>query len=252
MQAPCPDPHTPNPDTTDDKRPKARQHGNIRLWPPAADRDRPVIRRLPRPTDRAGRARNRRMFRQRRSAHEQPGRAAGHPVLRVVTAVCWGVALATTAGLATWSGKYYLPMPWWPVVVLAAGLTATAMGWALGDISLFRKPILYLGTCAFLVSAAVTLGVAGQPADIGFAPDTWAGVRDYRGSCLSGTEYTDLAAELSITTDTVTIVGSQGGTLRFTRTGDSWPSPARAEIWGRGVVPSDRATRLALAATGCG
>ncbi|QXV57482.1 hypothetical protein [Amycolatopsis sp. TNS106] len=247
-----PDPHTARPNTDDVRHSKASKQGKVRLWPPATDRDRPVIRRLTRPTDRAGRARNRRLFPQRRSAHEQPGRTASRPVWRVITAVFWGVFLAITAGLATWSGKYYLPMPWWPVVVLAAGLTATAMGWALGDISLSRNPILILNTCAFLVSATVTLGVAGQPADIGFAPDPWAGVRDYRGSCLSGTEYTHLSSQLSITTDTVTVVGSQGGTLRFTRTEDGWPSGARAEIWGRGVVPRDRATRLALASSGCG
>ncbi|MFI7121914.1 hypothetical protein [Amycolatopsis sp. NPDC049868] len=184
-------------------------------------------------------------------ADEKPRRRTSRTAVRVFLAVCWGVALATPAGLATWSGKYYLPMPWWPVVVLAAGLAGIASGWALGGMSLFRHPWLFSSTCVVLVFTAASLAVASQPADIGFAPDTWAGVRDYRRGCLAGTEYTDRAAQLSITTDTVILVGSQGGVLRFTRTDDGWPSSARAEIFGRGVVPSDRATRLALAAAGC-
>ncbi|WP_410659541.1 hypothetical protein [Amycolatopsis sp. lyj-112] len=171
--------------------------------------------------------------------------------MREVAAVCWGSTIAAGAGLATWSGRLYLSMPWWPGTIAAAGVAGAALGWVLATSRFFRNSLLRASTSLVPVLVALGLVAAGQPADTGFAPNTWAGVRDYRGGCLTGTEYTDSDAALSITTDVVTLTGSRGGQLRFTRTGQSWQSPARAEIWGLSITPRDRATRVTLATVGC-
>ncbi|WP_410646355.1 hypothetical protein [Amycolatopsis sp. cmx-4-54] len=171
--------------------------------------------------------------------------------LGTVFIACWAFALATGTGLATWSGTFYLPMPWWLATVAVTGLAWAGVGWALESVPVFRRVAQRACTTFVLVLVWLGLVAAGMPADTRFAPDIWSGIRDYRGKCLTGTEYTDPDAELSITTDVVTIVGSHGGVLRFTRTGDRWPSQARAEIFGRGAVPRDHATRIALAAAGC-
>ncbi|OXM43141.1 hypothetical protein [Amycolatopsis alba] len=162
----------------------------------------------------------------------------------------WGGTIAIGTGLAIWSGRFYQPMPALVGLVASAGVAGAVLGRLVGS-TFHRRPWIRGSALVIPLVAAVVLFDAGTPADTGFVPDTWAGIRDYRGGCLSGTEYTAPGSALSITTDTVTITGSLGGRLQFTRTGQQWPSPARAEIWGSGITPADRPTRLALAAVGC-
>ncbi|HET6288792.1 MAG TPA: hypothetical protein VFG15_18845 [Amycolatopsis sp.] len=167
--------------------------------------------------------------------------------------VWWGGTIALGTGLAMWSGGFYQPMPLWFATVVPAGVAGAILGRLVGS-TFLRRPWIRGSAAAIPLIVAVVLIDIGAPAGTGFVPDTWSGIRGYRGGCLSGTEYTDPGAALAITTGTVTITGStgsRGGQLRFTRTGQQWPSLARAEIWGSGVTPSDSATRLALAAVGC-
>ncbi|KFZ80796.1 hypothetical protein ED92_10680 [Amycolatopsis sp. MJM2582] len=168
----------------------------------------------------------------------------------LVDTVWWGGAIALGAGLAIWSGELYQRMPLWFGSVAAAAVAGAVLGRMVGS-TFRRQPWIRAAAAVIPFSVAVMLIDLGAPADTGFVPDTWAGIRDYRGGCLSGTEYTGPGAALALTSDTVTITGSQGGLLRFTRTGQHWPSLARAEIWGLGVVPRDRTTREALADVGC-
>lgn len=242
-----------DPDPTDTTQAAAREHRKIRLRPPSARAARPPRRRITRRRGRADREGGPRSF-----AHHRPDTTdrdhcydGDHAAIRTVAVACWGFTLATGTGLATWSGTFYLPMPWWLATVAAAGAAGATIGRALERVRVFRRAVQRAWTAVVLVLVFLGLAAAGMPADTGFVPDPWSGIRDYRGKCLTGTEYTDPAAELSITTDVVTIVGSQGGILRFTRTESRWPSPARAEIFGRGAVPRDLTTRIALAAAGC-
>ncbi|MFK0249608.1 hypothetical protein ACIQUM_33330 [Amycolatopsis azurea] len=172
-------------------------------------------------------------------------------VTSVVMAACWGLSIAAGTALATWSGKYYIPIPLWPVTIAAAGAAAVIVGLTLERIRIFRTVGLRAAIVTLLVFAVLGLATLGYPADTGFGPDTWAGIRDLRGSCLAGTEFTDPTAVLSISADTVTVTGSSDGELRFTTTDETWPSSARAEIWGHAAIPGDLATRTALAAAGC-
>ncbi|OXM50322.1 hypothetical protein CFP71_28240 [Amycolatopsis thailandensis] len=162
----------------------------------------------------------------------------------------WGGTIAIGTGLAIWSGRSYQPIPVLVGMVASAGVAGAVLGRLVGS-TFHRRPWIRGSALVIPLVVAVVLFDVGTPADTGFVPDTSAGIRDYRGGCLSGTEYTAPGSALSITTDTVTLTGVQGGQLRFTRTEQRWPSLARAEIWGLGVVPRDRATREALADVGC-
>lgn len=241
---------SPFPIPAEPRQARSPQHKTRRLRLPGADTRQPLFLRSARRRRRAGHLADHDELAPRCPAttHRDSDDVAA---LRAVTSACWGIMLAAGGGLATWSGTFYLPMPWWLATVLAAGIAGATVGWALESLSALRRAVPRAWTATILVLVTLGLVTAGLPEDIGFPPGTWAGVRDYRGKCLAGTEFTDAGAQLSITADVVTLIGSRSGTLRFTRTDDRWPSPGRAEIGGSGVIPRDRATRRALAAVGC-
>ncbi|OXM50324.1 hypothetical protein CFP71_28250 [Amycolatopsis thailandensis] len=155
-------------------------------------------------------------------------------------ALWWGGTIALGTWLAIPSIRVPLPTPLWLGLVVTAGVSGAALGCLARSLFLHR-PWLRFSTTTLPVAVAVVLIIIGTPS----TPDTWPGVPDSRRACVAGTEYADPAV-VAITADTVTITGSQGRRLRFTRTGHPSQTPAHAEL-----LPADLETRLALAAFGC-
>ncbi|MFK0250170.1 hypothetical protein ACIQUM_36175 [Amycolatopsis azurea] len=151
----------------------------------------------------------------------------------------------------TWSGRFYVAMPLWFVLVAGAALLGARIGQWLTHSDLPRTSGTVFSAWAAPVILAFIMVDLGAPAAL-FESDPWEDATLYRGGCLVGTEFIDPTAQISMQSETITFHSTESDRqLRFISTDEPWPSLARADVNGRGIIPVDRATIETLASIGC-
>lgn len=177
-------------------------------------------------------------------------RPRARPVVSPIQA-WWAVSTAVGGAALMWSGRFYQPLPLYVPAVAGFGLVGALIGTVPLRCGWITTRTRVRIACTIALLPMLTLIGLGAPEHDEFFPDPWPSLNSYRGGCLAGTVYTGPDATLSQETKFFTLTSNDGRSLRFTRTGRSWPSLDRAELLGEGVTPATEGDRNALAAVGC-